>query len=38
MRVVSDVDKAEIVGGAAGCLEESGDEFAGRREGAEVGP
>lgn len=35
--VTGDVKGAEIVGGAAGGLEESGEEFTGRRERLEVG-
>lgn len=30
LTVVSDVDVTEVVGGAAGGLKQSGDEFAGR--------
>lgn len=36
-RVAGDVKRAEIAGGAAGGLEESGNEFAGRGDVAEVG-
>lgn len=38
VRGVGDVYGAEVVGGAAGGLEESGDEFTGGREVLEVGP
>jgi hypothetical protein len=35
---VSDVNGTEIIGGATGGLEESGDEFTGGRKRVEVGP
>lgn len=38
VRGVGDVNGAEVVGGAAGGLKESGDKFTGGREVLEVGP
>ncbi|CAM8889355.1 unnamed protein product [Rhodiola kirilowii] len=36
--IAGDVDGSEVVGGAAGGLEESGDEFAGGGDGEELWP